>query len=218
MFSLLGLNVNILVNLLDKKTVLRKVVCSRDWKVLLKYLPKNVNYEFPNHCLLLFDEGALPIMAFLGHYPLSPLDHVPLYSVIKCACCSMMLWVSHLTSSNRDDKGHEAEEGQSEIPPMDLRALLHFQQLFSRIIYGFNANLQKSLEKIFLLEQGADSISTIEQFYMYTAVWRRSECKLFFIKQKDIILNKNCLTLNNILRLMQFAVLSYELTQHLFNY
>lgn len=123
MFSLLKLNVNILINLLDKKTVLRKVVCSRDWKVLLKYLPKNANYEFPNHCLLPFDEGVLPIMAFLGHCPLSLLNHVPLYSVIKSACFSMMLWVSHLTSSNRDDKGHEAKQGQSEI---HLQILEHY--------------------------------------------------------------------------------------------
>lgn len=87
----------------------------------------------------------------------------------------MVLWVSHLTSSHRDDKGHETEEGQREILSTDLRALLHFQQLFSRIIYGFNANLKKSLKKYFLLEYGAGSISSIEQFYMYTAVWRRTE-------------------------------------------
>lgn len=130
----------------------------------------------------------------------------------------MMLWVSHLTSSNRNDKDHETEEGQSEIPSTHLRALLHFQQLFSRVIFGFNANLKNSLKKIFLLEQGVGSISTIEQFYMYTAVWRRTEWKLFFIRQKDILLNKNFLTLNNILRLLQFAVLSYVLTQHSLNY
>lgn len=53
---------------------------------------------------------------------------------------------------------------------------------------------------------------------MYTAVWRRTEWKLFFIRQKDILLNKNFLTLNNILRLLQFAVLSYVLTQHSLNY
>lgn len=92
----------------------------------------------------------------------------------------MMLWVSHLTSSNRNDKDHVTEEEQSEIPSTDLRALLHFQQLFSRITHGFNANLKNSLKKIFLLEQSAGSISTIEQFYMYTAVWRRTEWKLFF--------------------------------------